>query len=91
MTQNLDLCSTCIHASDCTYRIKSDRYIYYCEEFEIEPAKPRNSQTVVCEQERVNQQEHDSSLKGLCTNCENRKNCKFSGVEGGVWHCEEYR
>ena len=91
MTEYLGICTTCIHASSCSYKNKSDRYIYYCEEFEIEPAKPRNSQTVVCEQERVNQQEYDSSLKGLCTNCENRKNCKFSGVEGGVWHCEEYR
>lgn len=90
MTQNLDLCSTCRHASDCTYRIKSDRYIYYCEEFEIAPAVPRNVQTVVCDQEKVNQQESDSSLKGLCVNCENRKTCMNTKQEGGVWHCEEY-
>ena len=29
-------------------------------------------------------------MKGLCINCENRTSCKFSIVEGGVWHCEEY-
>jgi len=29
-------------------------------------------------------------MKGLCINCDNRTSCKFSIVEGGVWHCEEY-
>ena len=51
MTRQLDLCSTCMHASNCTYKSKSDRYIYYCEEFEIAPAATKESQKVACEQQ----------------------------------------
>ncbi|MGQ9708129.1 MAG: hypothetical protein ACUVUR_04565 [bacterium] len=29
--------------------------------------------------------------KGLCLNCENRKDCSIRNNEIGVWHCEEYR
>ena len=93
MTQKLDLCSTCMHASNCTYRSKSDRYIYYCEEFEIAPTNIKESQKAACEQPMAKQEDCDSSFKfkGLCVNCENRKTCNFAKVNGGIWHCEEYR
>lgn len=29
--------------------------------------------------------------KGLCVNCENRKDCAIRNKEIGVWHCEEYQ
>ena len=93
MTRKLDLCSTCMHASDCTYRSKSDRYIYYCEEFEITPTEAKDSQKVAYEQQVEKQEDSDSSFKykGLCVNCENRKTCSLARVNGGIWHCEEYR
>ncbi len=31
-----------------------------------------------------------SDFKGLCMNCENRKDCLLPKSEGGVWHCGEY-
>jgi len=33
----------------------------------------------------------DSSLKGLCCDCENRHTCMYlRSSECGVWHCNEY-
>ncbi len=90
MTQYPDLCSTCMHASDCINKGKSDRYIYYCEEFEIAPADTREPQKVVSEQQGEKHEDQNSSFKGLCVNCENRNTCNLSTVPGGVWHCEEY-
>ena len=62
MTRKLDLCSTCMHASDCTYRSKSDRYIYYCEEFENTPTEAKDSQKVAYEQQVEKQEDSDSSF-----------------------------
>ena len=92
MARHLDLCSTCMHASECTYKGKSDRYIYYCEEFEIAPTEAKDSQKVVREQHVEKKEDNDRSFKfkGLCVNCENRKTCNFARVNGGIWHCEEY-
>ncbi len=28
---------------------------------------------------------------GLCTNCDNRKECKIRDKDFVVWHCEEYK
>ncbi len=93
MTRKITLCCTCMYGSDCTYRNKSNRNIYYCEEFEITPVETKCSQKVAHEQPVDEKENFDNSYKykGLCVNCENRKTCMLSRTEGGVWHCEEYQ
>ena len=90
MAKYYDLCSTCRHGKDCTYKATADRAIYYCEEFQIIPAEPAQP-TVSCEQDDTNKVCYDNTLMGLCVNCENNKTCKNATIEGGIWHCEEYR
>jgi len=29
--------------------------------------------------------------RGLCSYCEEYATCTYPKLEGGVWHCEEYR
>ncbi len=87
MTKCQDLCSTCMHVSLCINKCKSDKLIYYCEEFEVAPVDIKELQKDVCEK----QDENDNSFKGLCINCKNRKTCMLPMPEGGIWHCEEYQ
>jgi hypothetical protein len=51
----------------------------------ITSASPANAATTETETELAN-----SELKGLCINCLHRTTCRFTGAEGGIWHCEEY-
>jgi hypothetical protein len=41
-------------------------------------------------QPRTDDEDPSDKLKGLCINCEHRKDCCLPRPEGGVWHCEEY-
>ncbi len=91
MSEYKGICSNCMHASNCSYRKNSDRYIYYCEEFEVAPKKSESSSVKMSKQQSEDKQKEDSTLKGLCVNCENRYTCKIPKLEGGIWHCEEYR
>ena len=88
------LCSTCKHASTCTFPRDPQKPSFYCEEFEIETAPPRK--TTGDDMSRLNESyavkvEESVQLFGLCIDCENRQMCAFLRPEGGVWHCEEYQ
>jgi hypothetical protein len=92
--ENLGLCSTCRNASDCTFHGDSSKPMMHCEEFECEEPcqtdvfvgeKPSQSEMLVAKG-----RESDLSM-GLCSDCEGREDCCFPNVDGGVWHCEEYR
>ena len=88
------LCSSCRHASTCTFPRDPQKPALYCEEFEIDtppskktpgiaksrPVKPSDAKA-----------EGSPKLIGLCSDCENSKTCAFPKPEGGVWHCEEYK
>ncbi|TVS12957.1 MAG: hypothetical protein EA424_22080 [Planctomycetaceae bacterium] len=32
-----------------------------------------------------------SRVDGLCSDCANYQHCSLRTLEGGIWHCEEYR
>ena len=88
------LCSSCKHASTCTFPKDPERPSFYCEEFEIE-ATPK-LQTVGGEKQRpmipdIAEIKGTMQFVGLCCDCENRQNCIFPKPEGGIWHCQEYR
>jgi len=96
-TCKTDLCSTCVHYPDCSFRNGSTTSIFFCEEFRLIPAWTEAAE----EGERLfiagpvrmgpSPVEADKSeLMGLCRNCLNRRTCIYPKPPGGVWHCEEY-
>jgi len=34
---------------------------------------------------------HNYQAKGLCAHCDSRENCSIPKIDGGIWHCEEYK
>ena len=86
------LCSTCKHASTCTFPKDPRRPSFYCEEFEIETAPPVLKAQEHTQQPPASQAAREvPGLIGLCSDCRNRRTCVFPHPEGGVWHCEEYQ
>jgi len=88
------LCSTCKHASTCTFPKDPQRPSFFCEEFEIERAAPRRRprhDTSRLAESYVAEGEGPSMSMGLCSDCENNRTCVLQKTEGGVWHCEEYK
>lgn len=97
-----DLCENCPNFPTCTYPKIKDRPVYYCSEHEawkecpgevslslLKPKKgPVPSELFGSYKSEVGKE--NGELKGLCVNCENRKDCTFPKPPGGVWHCEEY-
>lgn len=88
------LCSTCKHASTCTFPVNPRRPSFFCEEFEIEmvtPAKMPIDDTSRLTDSYIAEVEGLSESIGLCGDCENNRTCTLQKSEGGVWHCEEYK
>lgn len=91
------LCLSCINALDCTYKKDPERPILQCEEFDGFESLPRetpikNISFTSASNFRLGIEENElSNYKGLCGTCEDRDACTFPKLEGGVWHCEEYR
>lgn len=85
-----DLCMTCIHAPTCVRKSVDGRSIWFCEEFD--DYVPKRAKILPNDASVARDEEITDSVKyaGLCVNCENRKACAHTKVEGGVWHCEDY-
>ena len=88
------LCSSCKHASTCTFPRDPQRPLFYCEEFEIEMTP--HTQTAGDDKGRpmipdIAEIKGTTQFVGLCCDCENRQNCIFPKPEGGIWHCQEYQ
>ena len=85
------LCSTCNHASECTFHPNPFSQVLQCEEFDdyVPPPRKKNVKT---ESSATALEDQDDScrLKGLCFHCQHRETCKFPKPEGGVWYCQEY-
>ena len=88
------LCMTCRNNTICPQARDSQHPVLYCEEFDdyIPPEQEDFSvSTSSIEVEKSDEEKKISeNYKGLCVNCENRKNCTILKPSGGVWHCEEY-
>ena len=86
-----DLCWTCSHAPTCMYRGAADKPVFHCEEFDacvpVSLVSLQNASRITSNGEGGS----DKYKKGLCSDCENRETCTLRHLEGGVWHCEEYR
>ncbi len=92
-TDNLiksSICSNCANQEDCGILEGSLTSILQCEMYECcslpKPelvGKSKAIKTVFVEQEKVH-------LLGLCSNCDNRAECRLPKASAGNWHCEEY-
>ena len=98
--QNTNICPTCIYVSDCVHYQNSQsasKPIWFCENFDNTTALQVAENEEIYSEERSSQSTKpgieviSGRMKGLCINCDNRASCLFPIVEGGVWHCEEYR
>jgi hypothetical protein len=90
----LGLCSTCVHAPTCVYRIYGGQPVWHCNEFDDmeEPGSPeRESSPRVAQDTPLQPADNPSALTGLCMNCAERSHCQLPRPASGVWHCEEYR
>jgi hypothetical protein len=85
-----DLCWACNHGPRCMNRGTADKPVFYCEEFDTYVPVSRVSFEKAS---RITSDGKGGSdkYKGLCLNCEDRETCTIRDLEGGVWHCEEYR
>ena len=83
------LCSTCNQQATCCYMKRASRPILECEEFDA--YAPERSRPVMPDRAAAVVAADADSFKGLCVNCDFRRDCANAGCEGGVWHCEEYR
>jgi len=92
-TEYRGLCSTCKHAATCTFPTKLQGLAFYCEEFEIESVSSKKNAVESAPQSTASlaSAEDPAGLIGLCSDCENRATCILPRLEGGIWHCEEYR
>lgn len=86
-----NICFSCKHVQHCALRntdrseSRPNHTIFECEEFDVEPCEKKSRDLAPPERASIG-----PASNGLCSDCRNRQGCTFSGVEGGVWHCEEY-
>lgn len=90
------ICSTCNNAPTCMYLKDRRPPVSQCEEFDnysaARPTVTTGSSTASDPVVTSTDQDKKAVMyKGLCINCENRRDCTLTKHEGGIWHCEEYR
>jgi len=93
-TEYSGLCSTCKHASECSFPGCPREPVFCCEEFdsgEPPPMKTTSRHNPQHNYSGSNEDQDAARFSGLCSNCENRYDCALGKPEGGVWHCEEYQ
>ena len=83
------LCSTCNQQATCCYMERASQPILQCEEFDAHV--PERTQPVMPARVGGDAAMEAENFKGLCVNCDFRRDCASAGCEGGIWHCEEYR
>lgn len=91
-----ELCWTCIHESSCMTLDRPGRLVLECEEFSTRKLRIADRWQALT---RLEPQWHRdpaaaetrSKAEGLCFDCENRPDCRLRRLDGGIWHCEEYR
>jgi hypothetical protein len=91
----LGICLCCNLFRACTYPKDPERPILQCEEFDgnaPSSLKRVPHGKIVPENLRKTPRVSAASpYRGLCSLCEDRVTCTYPKLEGGVWHCKEYR
>ena len=92
MTEKIQLsglCINCLNAEECSYRVNHTRPIIFCEEFSC--FDPSESKSNIARAIPKIENSLNSSLKGICSNCENIETCNLQRTDDIVINCEEYR
>ena len=90
------LCTTCAHASACTFPRRQAGPVLFCEEFDgggtSDSVTAAGARTLLPSVQRTEAYStgYSASVTGLCATCEKRATCTFPKAEGGVWRCEEF-
>lgn len=87
--KSLGLCMTCNHVGICTNRRTFVGPVTFCEEFD-DFVEPQEVAATGEETYTIISTPGPAAQLGLCVNCAHQAGCALRGVEGGVWHCEEY-
>ncbi|MDD4871142.1 MAG: hypothetical protein PHR77_11340 [Kiritimatiellae bacterium] len=80
------LCRNCCRAETCRYPGDRSKPVLDCEEFDMGKMKIKHMR-----QTARKATTRGKDIGGLCSNCAVRSVCDLPKMEGGVWHCEEYR
>jgi hypothetical protein len=92
----LGICTTCNYAANCAHRIRNaDVAIWECDNYDdyVPEAEGVNHGAAGIPRAAVQASAGEldvAEYRGLCKNCERRKDCLYPKPEAGVWHCEEY-
>lgn len=84
-----ELCWTCVHESSCMTLDRPGRPVLECEEFMVVAGRQPATGEDPWPTSRV--QRRPAHVDGLCFDCEDYGHCSLRTLEGGIWHCEEYR
>jgi len=93
------LCATCGIVDGCVSAKNSGYPVVECEEYAVDGrtfsetvkvAAPSHTRKAVSAPQKSSVA-LECAIEGLCGTCALKSDCTFPKLEGGVWHCEEYR
>jgi hypothetical protein len=87
--RSLGLCVTCNNLGTCANRRATGGPIMFCEQFDDYVQPSDVARPVEPPSDPVTSPALAAEL-GLCATCAHCADCGLRGVEGGVWHCEDY-
>jgi|DewCreStandDraft_4_1066084.scaffolds.fasta_scaffold00019_322 transcription elongation factor Elf1 len=86
------ICANCNHINECSFRQKSNKPVWYCDQYDAFTKSERQIHNRDSPQ-NPNPSETETEIfifKGLCVNCEKRFGCVYAKTNGGIWHCNDY-
>ncbi len=82
-----DLCSNCLHTSDCVFKKIATAPIVFCEEHEAFNLNGSVIKQLVEEPPKPVEEE----IKGLCSTCDHRSYCNLRSKDSIILNCELYQ
>lgn len=79
------LCATCDRVFGCGWASRATAPTHHCSDFSA-----RGRGAPVRPHEPVAATRIDTSIGGICVDCDHRRGCGFRLAPGSVWRCEEY-
>ncbi|AQT69900.1 hypothetical protein STSP2_03100 [Anaerohalosphaera lusitana] len=86
-----NICGTCVKGGECALKVKPDKPMIECEEFDTgASAEFNNSESGKLSSEPMKVGAVQGQLKGICADCSNRDVCVRAAHTGGIWDCDDY-
>ena len=86
------LCLDCIRSENCTLSHNLEEIVWNCEDYENEDVSGEKFEQITPKKYELESKiiPAEESTPGLCAHCIYKETCSLKGIDGGVWHCEEY-